>query len=144
MLLRNDGKATSVPNRLFASVRNLTGSGADPLGAGGWSTPVPTNIPDSPTRTYAGTLPDDTAWLLGTQVPGTRDPLTLSLAKNGIAFDRAFALMTAADMAPLGVDARSGFSYPGALVRNGTLFVAVAADKVTIVLARTKLASLLM
>ena len=80
---------------------------------------------------------------LGTQVAGTRDPLTLSLAENGIAFDRAFALMTAADMAPLGVDARSGFSYPGALVRNGTLFVAVAADKVTIVLARTKLASLL-
>ena len=33
-----------------------------------WTAPVPTSIPDAHTRTHAGSLPDGSVYLLGTQV----------------------------------------------------------------------------
>jgi len=84
------------------------------------------------------------AYLLGTQVAAApRDPLMVSLAPDGTHFTHAFSVFTACDVLPLGIDtAGQGFSYPGGLVFNGTLFVAVAARKESIVLARMPVAAL--
>ena len=51
-----------------------------------WSVPEPTNMPDSHTRTCAGTFPDGRRWLLGSQLPqtGLRTPLTLATSKDGL------------------------------------------------------------
>jgi hypothetical protein len=83
-------------------------------------------------------------YLLGTQVAAaSRDPLMVSLALDGTHFTRAFSIFTASDVSPLGIDtAGHGFSYPGGLVYNGTLFVAAAARKESIVLARMPVAAL--
>ena len=112
--------------------------------------PVPTTIPDAPSRTWAGLLPPSPssptgmAYLLGTQVAAApRDPLMVSLALDGTHFTHAFSIFTASDVSPLGIDtAGHGFSYPGGLVCNGTLFVAVAARKESIVLARIPVVAL--
>jgi hypothetical protein len=149
LLLRNDGKDTTAKYRLFASVRNLTHSGGLD-NASGWTVPVPTTIPDAPSRTWAGLLPPSPSsptgmtYLLGTQVAAaSRDPLMVSLALDGTHFTRAFSIFTASDVSPLGIDtAGHGFSYPGGLVYNGTLFVAAAARKESIVLARMPVAAL--
>ena len=54
-----------------------------------WSTPLPTNIPDSRSSTCAGALPNGSTYLLGSQLPRLwdRDPLTLALSPDGAAFD---------------------------------------------------------
>jgi|EP01046_Picozoa_sp_COSAG06_P014608 hypothetical protein len=148
LLLRNDGKDSAAKQRLFASVRNLTETGAL-NNSSGWTVPVPTTIPDAPSRTWAGVLPSRSSsvgmtYLLGTQVAAApRDPLMVSLAPDGTHFTHAFSVFTACDVLPLGIDtAGQGFSYPGGLVFNGTLFVAVAARKESIVLARMPVAAL--
>jgi hypothetical protein len=148
LLMRNDGRHKDHRGRLFASLRNLTAAGRLDT-ASRWTAPVPTSLPDAPSRTWAGVLSPSTlvAYLLGTQVANdsSRDPLTLSLAPDGTHFTKAFAVFTATDVVPLGIDtAGQGFSYPGGLVFNGTLFVAVAACKESIVLARMPVAALSM
>ena len=100
-----------------------------------WSMPQPTNIPDAHTRTHAGTLPDGRTYLLGTQVSNTsvrhrRDPLTLSLSSDGIAFDRVWALRWGAPERRFkGLDKDYGFAYPGATVSGSSLFVAYSVNK---------------
>jgi hypothetical protein len=52
-----------------------------------WTTGKPTNIPDAPSKSVVGHLPDGTYFLIGNQVfskRGTRrDPLTIGLSKDG-------------------------------------------------------------
>ena len=51
-----------------------------------WSTPSPTNLPDSHSRTCTAQLADGRTWLVGAQLPrsGQRTPLTLALSSAGI------------------------------------------------------------
>jgi hypothetical protein len=84
-----------------------------------------------------GTLPDGRVHLLGTQVPNTtarhrRDPLTLSLSRDGLAFDRVWALRSGAPeyRYPGGYTGKNyGFQYPNALVVGGSLWVVYSANK---------------
>lgn len=74
-------------NRLYASVRAAGGAGT------AWSTPVPTNITDAVANLNAGNAPDGTAFLVSNAMIGvSRDPLFLSLARDGAAFDRVAAV----------------------------------------------------
>ncbi len=66
-----------------------------------WSVPRPTDIPDSPSATYAINLPDGTVLMVGNQMADQfdnpdkrhygRDPLMISVSKDGYIFDRAYA-----------------------------------------------------
>ena len=85
-----------------------------------WSEPIYTNLPDSPSRTCAASLPDGSIYLLSNPGPG-RDPLVISLAKDGVTFDRHLLVISAtAPGAPpypchFSKECDSGFQYPSAL-----------------------------
>ena len=59
-----------------------------------------------------------------TAVRHARDPLTLALSKDGVSFDRAFALRWGAPERRFpGSHKDYGYAYPGAYVDGGTLWV---------------------
>ena len=59
-----------------------------------WSTPAPTNIPDSHSRTCTAQMVDGRVWMVGAQLPlsGDRTPLTLSLSSDGVAWDSVWSV----------------------------------------------------
>lgn len=80
-------------HRLFASVRVTE--------AGGWSTPVATDIPDSCSNINAGALPppDGRRFLLSNSGPyGLRDPLTIGLSTDGFTFNESLAIVSCAQL----------------------------------------------
>ena len=109
---------------------------------------------DAQTKMKTGTLPDGRVYLLGTQVSNTtmrhkRDPLTLSLSSDGLAFNRAWALRSNASeyRYPLPSVPESGkvygFSYPDAVVWNGSFWASYATNKENIEVLEVPLASLM-
>ena len=131
-----------------------------------WSAPVMTEIPDSRAKTCAGVLPPAPAptgrrfllgntpvpqagqrFLLGNQLPTRfdRDPLTISLSRDGVLFDRVAAVRAGAPpTAYPGVGKGPGFQYPAAAVdaARGMLLVAYSVNKEDIAVTRVPLASL--
>ena len=117
-----------------------------------WTAPVYTNIPDSPSRTCAATLPNGAAYLLSNPGPG-RDPLVLSIAADGLNFSQHWLVITAD--APLGrpewqrcrfhKKCDSGYQYPSALWRHGdeSMLVFYSINKEDIGFAKVKLKSLM-
>ena len=96
-----------------------------------WSAPAPTDIP-SEARFYNGTLPDGRVFLLGNQAGWGRNPLTLSLSEDGVAFDRTYVVRYEKTMPPVRFPGRgksTGFDYPGAVIVNGTMVVAFSVNK---------------
>ena len=57
-----------------------------------WSAPTPTSIPDSHSRACTAPLPDGRIFMVGAQIPTGRDPLVLSLSKDGLDFSEAYAV----------------------------------------------------
>lgn len=88
-----------------------------------WSAPIYTNLPDSPSRTCAASLPDGSIYLLSNPGPG-RDPLVLSVAKDGLTFDHHLLVISATALGAPGFpchfskECDSGFHYPSALWRD--------------------------
>lgn len=130
-----------------------------------WSPTVITDMPDSNSMQCAGNLPDGTAFLVNN--PSTarietegffpnvgwkdksgrreRIPLSVTLSRDGKHFDRAFLLRGGDDLQRIRYPGRhklSGFSYPGALVHNGYLYISYAANKEDAQLTRVPLESL--
>jgi hypothetical protein len=122
-------------------------------GGRNWSVPMPTNIPDSPSRTAVGSLPDGTVFLAGNQLSEpfhqasrphyTRDPLTLSLSADGIAFDRVFAVRGGAPRIRLpGKGKGRGYQYPSAVVVTDAIWIMYSVGKEDVAVSRIPLASL--
>ncbi len=118
-----------------------------------WSMAVPTNIPDSHTRTHVGVLPDGRTYLLGTQVSNTslrhkRDPLTLSLSPDGLSFTQAYALRYGCpERRYNGSHKDYGFAYPSAVVdrmaaSGGQMLIAYSVNKEDIELMTVALSEL--
>lgn len=129
---RPDGKEVGVYRdltrtmRLYAAVRN---SPEDH-----WSPALKTNIPDSPSKSVAGELPDGTVYLIGNFLDKLwmRDPLLLAFSDDGISFDRAYVLRSGASQCREknpGDHKGSGFQYPNACVADGSLWVAYSISK---------------
>jgi len=61
-----------------------------------WQAPVLSTLPDAGSRTCAGQLPvmpqGRGVYLVGNQIDKGRDPVTLSIAKDGVAFDTHWAV----------------------------------------------------
>lgn len=98
-------------------------------GGGTWQIPIRAAFPDAYSRTAAGNLPDGTAYLINN--PGTvRDPLVISLAADGLNFDRhAIFAHKAPPRRFEGVAKGKGFSYPRAVVAEGHLFAIYSVNK---------------
>ena len=109
-----------------------------------WTTPVPTDMPDSRAKQSAGNLPDGSAFLVnapsGTK---TRAPLVVTLSKDGRMFDRAFTLRAGGAVLPSlrypGKYKRPGYHYPKSVVWNGSLYVSYATNKEDAQLTRVRL-----
>jgi hypothetical protein len=127
-----------------SSFRQLAAASAD-RGAT-WTTPVPTDMPDSRAKQSAGNLPDGTAFLVNEPSGNaSRIPLAISLSKGGRLFDKAFLLRGGADLQPLrtpGKYKRPGYHYPKSVVWKGWLYVSYAANKEDVQITRVPLAGL--
>jgi hypothetical protein len=117
-------------HRLFVST--------SPDGGNTWSTPYPTNIPDSPSYTKTIALEDGSVVMVGNQIAEEknfdnpkpahlgRDTLVLSLSKDGLTFDKAYSLREgkhAFRVPGVGGRGYTGAQYPSLLINNDNLLV---------------------
>ncbi|KAF9263000.1 hypothetical protein L218DRAFT_987987 [Marasmius fiardii PR-910] len=110
---------------------------------------VPSNIPDSNTKSFYGSLPDGRTYLVTNLLyhPDTkeRQPLCIAVATDGVHFDWAGVLRTNASRVFV-PDSRAvkrvGFSYPHAVVVDDMLYVGYSEDKENIWITQVPVASL--
>ena len=131
-------------NRLYVSFND---------GTGGWSTPYPTDIPDSPSRAQAITLDDGTVLLIGNQNVNRfdqalyldRDPMTISVSKDGYTFDRVYTLRTDSPTGNRfsGIGGRNpGYAYSSSIVLDGWLYTLYSIGKEDMGITRVPLSAL--
>lgn len=131
-------------NRMYVSFND---------GTGGWDSPYPTDIPDSPSRAQAITLDDGTILLIGNQTAPyfdealylDRDPMTISISKDGYTFDRVYALHTGSptDFRFSGIGGRNpGYAYSSSVVHEGYLYTLYSIGKEDLGITRLPLATL--
>ena len=109
-----------------------------------WTKAERTEIPDAVSKMAAGTLPDGTTYLINnTSQKFGRIPLSILLSRDGITFDRGFAIRTEQTSARfLGRAKGGGYQYPGALVWKGELWVAYSINKEDVAISRIPLDAL--
>ncbi|TMV46868.1 hypothetical protein FE783_24840 [Paenibacillus mesophilus] len=92
-----------------------------------WSHPMPTEFTDNNSKFHFGRLPDGTIYYVGTPDPeprGSRNPLVLSLSRDGIRFDRHFILKNEpGERSYPGMYKGGDYGYPHTLVHDGYLHV---------------------
>lgn len=131
-------------NRIYVSFND---------GEGGWAKPYPTDIPDSPSRAQAITLDDGTVLLIGNQNVNRfdnalyldRDPMTVSISKDGYLFDRVYALRTGSPSKHRfsGIGGRNpGYAYSSSIIHNGWLYTAYSIGKEDMGITRIHLSKL--
>jgi hypothetical protein len=86
-------------------------------------------------------------FLIGNYVPenahGLRDPLVLSLSRDGKRFDRAAAIRAGSPEVRTAGSAKSrGFQYPSAVVARGALWVIYSIGKEDVAVSRIPLEAL--
>ena len=116
-------------------------------GGKNWTTAVRTSIPDSPSKSCSGSLPDGSVFLIGNYVPesahGRRDPLVLSLSRDGKRFDRAAAIRGGSpEIRSAGAAKSRGFQYPSAVVERDALWVIYSIGKEDVAVSRIPLTAL--
>ena len=111
-----------------------------------WTTPVLTNMPDSRAKQSAGNLPDGTAFLVNApRADKLRNPLVITLSRDGTLFDRAWLLRGPADLQPLRFEGRfkrPGYHYPKSVTWKDFLYVGYATNKEDVELTRVPLSIL--
>lgn len=113
-----------------------------------WAPAVPTDIPDSAARAHSGRLPDGQVFLIHNPLPippgkGGRTMLSISLARDGLHFDRTAILRFVPPPQRFEGKAKSiGYMYPHAVVVGDALMVIYAINKEDIEIARIPLAEL--
>lgn len=94
-----------------------------------WDPPFPSDVPGAYTRAAAGNLPDGTAYLVHNPGQG-RDPLVVSLAADGLHFDRHGVIAhNAPEHRYEGHAKNPGFQYPRAVIHNDMLFALYSVNK---------------
>ena len=95
-----------------------------------WSVPSRTTIPDSPSRSFVGNLPDGRVFLIGNPLKERRDPLTVRFSDDGVVFSEAKVIRR--DSPPIrrnGFHKALGFQYPAAVVMKDSLWVVYSINK---------------
>lgn len=147
LMLRNWGTPSNPVhnNRIYVSFKK---------GDGQWGAPYPTDIPDSPTRGQAMRLEDGTILLIGSQNAPVfdealyldRDPITVSISKDGYIFDRVYVLRTASPkkFRFSGVRGRNpGYAYSSSVVHNGWLYTMYSIGKEDMAITKVPLKEIL-
>ncbi len=139
---RPDGALVRLARHLGRS-RRLYAAVSEDDGAT-WSPLVRTNIPDSPSKSVAGTLPDGRIYLVGNQVERReRDPLVIGLSSDGVVFDRAAAIRSSApEIRFPGLYKSPGFQYPSVAVADGALWALYSIGKEDVAISRVPLEAL--
>lgn len=110
-----------------------------------WAPAVPTDIPDSAARANTGRLPDGQVFLIHNPLPippgkGGRSMLSISLARDGLHFDRTAILRFVPPPQRFEGKAKSiGYQYPHSIVVGEFLWVIYAINKEDIEVARIPL-----
>lgn len=108
-----------------------------------WETPVRTDIPDSPSLSAAGQLPDGRRYLIGNPVKNSRDPLAIRLSRDGLRFGEAQILRRGAPpLRRAGLHKGPGFQYPSAIVADSVLWIVYSVNKEDIAVSRVPLPAL--
>lgn len=121
---------------------------------GDWSAPYPTDIPDSPTRGDALRLDDGTILLIGTHYAPKlddalyldRDPLTVSVSRDGFTFDKTFTLRAGAPKTwhiPHVGGINPGFAYTSSVIDDGFLYTLYSVGKEDMAISRVPLNEIL-
>ena len=95
-----------------------------------WTAAVRTNFPDACSRANAGTLPDGRVYVISNINPNGRDPLAISLSRDGLNFDQVMLLRSGAP--PQRHPGRwkgPGFQYPHSVVVGDALWVIYSVNK---------------
>jgi hypothetical protein len=109
-----------------------------------WSPPA--ELPlfrNSSAKFHFGRLPDKSYYYVGS--PNGRNPLVLSLSRDGINFNQHFLLLKNDTEKKATGEGRSGnvaWAYPHTLVHKGYLYSVVSANKKAVVVTRVALAEL--
>lgn len=109
-----------------------------------WTPPQPTSFSDDVAKFHCGRLPDGRFYHIGNTDPrGSRNPLVLSLSKDGIRFDRHYVLADEPrEMNYPGLHKGGIYGYPHSMVRDGNLYVIVSICKESVLVMRAALAQL--
>lgn len=112
-----------------------------------WTPAVRTDIPDSPSKAVSGTLPNGLNYLIGNQVPlsahGVRDPLVISLSKDGKIFNWTAAIVHGTPARRYAGRSKDlGFQYPSAIVVGNSMWVIYSIDKEDVAVSRVPLSDL--
>jgi len=141
---RPDGMWVQLARDLDYSHRLYYAQSADGVD---FTTPVQTDIPDAPSLTTAGRLPDGRNFIIGNFVhnPETdaterhypRYPLVIALSTDGKVFDKAYAIRIEPTTVrfPCGGSA-DGYDYPDAIVVDDSIWVVYSINKQDIGLSR--------
>lgn len=131
-------------NRMYVSFND---------GEGGWATPYPTDIPDSPSRAQGLTLDDGRVLLIGNQTVNQydqalyqdRDPMTVAVSEDGYTFNRVYSLRTGSPTGHRfsGIGGRNpGYAYSSSMVLDGWLYTAYSIGKEDMGITRVPLSAL--
>ena len=111
-----------------------------------WSAPVPTDFTDNVAKFHFGRLPDGRFYYVGNPDPkprGRRNPLVLSLSRDGVRFDTHYILADAEYAAAQpGLHKGGTYAYPHTLIHDGCLCVIVSVGKESVLALRVALAGL--
>lgn len=94
-----------------------------------WSKPVKTNFPDATSKISGLRLRDGRYVLVSNPNPKKRDPLTLSISKDGLVFTKMLYLVGGRHI-----------DYPHVIEHEGSLFIAFAGGKQSVEVLKVKLA----
>ena len=109
-----------------------------------WTDLERTSFPDCGSRANAGNLPDGRIYVINNVYPEGRNPLVLSISKDGKRFDKAWIIQSG-DPGPKDENGRAkvdGFQYPHSVIAGDYLLVMYSINKESIAVTRIPLLNL--
>ncbi len=108
-----------------------------------WSEPAETAFSDCDAKFHLGRLPDGRFYYVGNPLAGGRNPLVLSLSRDGVSFDQHYILGDEHyAMRRKGQWKGGDYGYPHTLVHEGYLHVIVSRQKEAVAVLRVALGEL--
>jgi hypothetical protein len=108
-----------------------------------WSSPVATDFSDTDAKFHFGRLPDGRFYYVGNPIGTGRNPLVLSLSRDGIRFDQHYILGdTHYVMRRTGGSKGGDYGYPTTIIHDKYLYVIVSRQKENIEVLRVALSEL--
>ncbi len=108
-----------------------------------WSTPVKTAFSDTRAKFHFGRLPDGRFYSVSNPVGEGRNPLVLSLSRDGVNFSRHYILADSSYALKRTGRAKNGeYGYPHTLVHDGFFYAIVSRKKEAVEVIRVRLSEL--